>query len=177
MRPRLATAALLAAALLALALLAAGAATPQTSLSEIESEVMCPVCGTLLELADSVITYRLRYLSAPQLIPTLDLVLLDAANPHSVRFQIRELQREIAAVAADYGDGATAALVHIEVLLSRCVLDSLDDGAHGKAGKPALAEMSTQLTALAEAARGISNQLALKHFAHVADVSQATLSA
>jgi cytochrome c-type biogenesis protein CcmH len=29
------------------------AATPQTSLSEISSEVMCPVCGTLLELAES----------------------------------------------------------------------------------------------------------------------------
>jgi cytochrome c-type biogenesis protein CcmH/NrfF len=31
----------------------AGAATPQTSVSEISSEVMCPVCGTLLELAES----------------------------------------------------------------------------------------------------------------------------
>jgi cytochrome c-type biogenesis protein CcmH len=43
----------------ALALLAASlpagatAATPQTSLSEISGEVMCPVCGTLLELAES----------------------------------------------------------------------------------------------------------------------------
>ncbi len=47
---RLALGALLA--LLALAP-AAGAATPQTSLSEIEGEVMCPVCGTLLELAEA----------------------------------------------------------------------------------------------------------------------------
>jgi cytochrome c-type biogenesis protein CcmH len=31
----------------------AGAAAPQTSLSEVEGEVMCPVCGTLLELAES----------------------------------------------------------------------------------------------------------------------------
>lgn len=29
------------------------AAAPQTSLSEVEGEVMCPVCGTLLELAES----------------------------------------------------------------------------------------------------------------------------
>lgn len=46
-----------AVALLAMALLLAPAgalaATPQTSLSEISSEVMCPVCGTLLELAES----------------------------------------------------------------------------------------------------------------------------
>jgi cytochrome c-type biogenesis protein CcmH len=45
------------AVLLLLATLAsappAAAATPRTSLTEIESEVMCPVCGTLLELADS----------------------------------------------------------------------------------------------------------------------------
>jgi cytochrome c-type biogenesis protein CcmH/NrfF len=32
---------------------AASAATPQTSAGEIEAEVMCPVCGTLLELAES----------------------------------------------------------------------------------------------------------------------------
>ncbi len=46
-----------AVALLALALLAqasaAAAAQPRTSLTEIEAEVMCPVCGTLLELAES----------------------------------------------------------------------------------------------------------------------------
>lgn len=40
------------AALLVLAPIA-GAAAPQTSLSEVEGEVMCPVCGTLLELAES----------------------------------------------------------------------------------------------------------------------------
>jgi len=53
MRARAALAALLALALLAPAPLSVAAATPQTSLSEISSEVMCPVCGTLLELAES----------------------------------------------------------------------------------------------------------------------------
>jgi cytochrome c-type biogenesis protein CcmH/NrfF len=43
----------LALGLLALMPLSASAATPQTSLSEISAEVMCPVCGTLLELAES----------------------------------------------------------------------------------------------------------------------------
>jgi cytochrome c-type biogenesis protein CcmH len=51
-RARAAVALLLGLALLASAPLAA-AATPQTTLTEIESEVMCPVCGTLLELAES----------------------------------------------------------------------------------------------------------------------------
>jgi cytochrome c-type biogenesis protein CcmH/NrfF len=32
---------------------AAGAAEPRASVTEIEAEVMCPVCGTLLQLAES----------------------------------------------------------------------------------------------------------------------------
>jgi cytochrome c-type biogenesis protein CcmH/NrfF len=44
-------------ALVALAALAipmiASASQPRTTLNEIEGEVMCPICGTLLELADS----------------------------------------------------------------------------------------------------------------------------
>jgi cytochrome c-type biogenesis protein CcmH len=58
-RPRLALAVWLgmAAALLAVGAPGAQAAAPQprpqTSLSEISAEVMCPVCGTLLELAES----------------------------------------------------------------------------------------------------------------------------
>jgi cytochrome c-type biogenesis protein CcmH len=45
-----------ALSLLLLVVVAAGpasAAAPRTSLSEIEAEVMCPVCGTLLQLSES----------------------------------------------------------------------------------------------------------------------------
>jgi cytochrome c-type biogenesis protein CcmH len=45
-----------AAVALAVALVAPGtvaAAVPQTTANDIEDEVMCPICGTLLELADS----------------------------------------------------------------------------------------------------------------------------
>jgi cytochrome c-type biogenesis protein CcmH len=44
-------AALLATALLAVAPAAASAQCPKTSLGDVEDEVMCPVCGTSLELA------------------------------------------------------------------------------------------------------------------------------
>ncbi|HSK48914.1 MAG TPA: cytochrome c-type biogenesis protein [Solirubrobacterales bacterium] len=43
----------LAASLLALAATAAAAPPTDSTLGEIESEVMCPVCGTLLQLAES----------------------------------------------------------------------------------------------------------------------------
>jgi cytochrome c-type biogenesis protein CcmH len=55
--------------LLALAMIAALAlapsalgATPQTSLNDVEDEVMCPICGTLLELAESPQAQRERVL-------------------------------------------------------------------------------------------------------------------
>lgn len=55
MKARAAFAAWLGVVLALTAIGAAGAkgATPQTSVGEIASEVMCPVCGTLLELAES----------------------------------------------------------------------------------------------------------------------------
>ena len=48
-------------ALLALAT-PAHAAAPQTSVTDIEDEVMCPICGTLLELAESPQAKRERAL-------------------------------------------------------------------------------------------------------------------
>jgi cytochrome c-type biogenesis protein CcmH len=46
-------------ALLAIAI-APAMATPQTSLADLEDEVMCPICGTLLELANSPQAERQR---------------------------------------------------------------------------------------------------------------------
>ncbi|MBE0612214.1 MAG: alpha-E domain-containing protein, partial [Burkholderiales bacterium] len=41
----------------------------------------------LLRLADSVVTYRTRYMARPEWLPVLDLLVLDSANPRSLRFQ------------------------------------------------------------------------------------------
>jgi uncharacterized circularly permuted ATP-grasp superfamily protein/uncharacterized alpha-E superfamily protein len=51
-----------------------------------------------LELRDSVITYRTRYLAVMQCAPALDLILADEGNPRGLAFQLvaaRELLREI----------------------------------------------------------------------------------
>jgi uncharacterized circularly permuted ATP-grasp superfamily protein/uncharacterized alpha-E superfamily protein len=45
----------------------------------------------LLELADSYMTYRARYVSTPRLVPVLDLLLVDETNPRSVAFQLNAL--------------------------------------------------------------------------------------
>jgi len=45
----------------------------------------------LLEVADSLLTYRARYLSTLQVAPVVDLLLTDTSNPRSVAFQVEAL--------------------------------------------------------------------------------------
>lgn len=47
--------------------------------------------ATLLNICDSTLTYRSRYLSTLQPAPVADLILTDATNPTSVLFQVRQL--------------------------------------------------------------------------------------
>jgi uncharacterized alpha-E superfamily protein len=49
----------------------------------------------LLEIADSSITYRSRYLTSMQVDLVLDLLLLDEANPRSVAYQLVRLREHI----------------------------------------------------------------------------------
>ena len=53
----------------------------------------------LLELGDSYMTYRSRYLMTPLTAPVLDLLLLDETNPRGVAFQLRELDDHFRQVA------------------------------------------------------------------------------
>jgi len=59
----------------------------------------------LLDLTDSQITYRSRYLLGASLQPVLDLVMLDPYNPRSVAFQVERLDAEIAALPSLSDDG------------------------------------------------------------------------
>ena len=52
----------------------------------------------LLDLIDSQITYRSRYLTGVALAPVRDMVLLDPFNPRSVAFQVIALNDHIAAL-------------------------------------------------------------------------------
>jgi uncharacterized circularly permuted ATP-grasp superfamily protein/uncharacterized alpha-E superfamily protein len=49
----------------------------------------------VLEIADSAMTYRSRYLNVFQVAPTIDLLLLDSTNPRSVAFQIAAILRHV----------------------------------------------------------------------------------
>ncbi len=49
----------------------------------------------LLEVADSLMTYRARYLSSLQVAPVVDLLLTDSTNPRSLLFQVERLRSHI----------------------------------------------------------------------------------
>ncbi|SFF87727.1 Uncharacterized conserved protein, circularly permuted ATPgrasp superfamily [Novosphingobium sp. CF614] len=54
--------------------------------------------GVLLDLCDSQIIYRSRYLTAPMANPVRDLVLLDPDNPRALKFQVAEVVSHLSAL-------------------------------------------------------------------------------
>ena len=61
--------------------------------------------SALLDLCDSQIVYRSRYLTGPMRVPVLDLVLLDPHNPRSLKFQIARIAEHLAELPALVEDG------------------------------------------------------------------------
>ncbi len=62
----------------------------RTGLADVSTETRA-VLEALLEVCDSIMTYRARYRSAFQTAPVLDLLLMDASNPKSLAFQFNQL--------------------------------------------------------------------------------------
>jgi uncharacterized circularly permuted ATP-grasp superfamily protein/uncharacterized alpha-E superfamily protein len=60
---------------------------------------------TLLELCDSRITYRQRYVMVAARAPVIDLTVLDPSNPRSVAFQFEEIESHLAAMPHMRPDG------------------------------------------------------------------------
>ena len=59
----------------------------------------------LLDLIDSQISYRARYMTGLALVPVRDLVALDAYNPRSLAFQIERIREHLAALPSLRDDG------------------------------------------------------------------------
>jgi uncharacterized circularly permuted ATP-grasp superfamily protein/uncharacterized alpha-E superfamily protein len=79
-----------------------------------ESRTEGSVLEALLEIADSTMTYRRRYLSTLQAAPVLDLLLADETNPRSLAFQLVALAESIDRLPRDPaipGRGAEQRLV------------------------------------------------------------------
>jgi uncharacterized alpha-E superfamily protein len=115
-----------------------------------------------LELCDSTLTYRARYLAAVQPAPVLDLVLADPSNPRALGFQLAAVAERLAEIGED-GDSlaATAALLAARPqALVEEVLVSPDRDA-------AAAGLPDALFALEEEIGALSDGVARRYVSHV----------
>ncbi|MGE8333803.1 circularly permuted type 2 ATP-grasp protein [Pseudomonas laurylsulfatiphila] len=131
----------------------------------------------LLELGNSSITYRSRYLAVAQLVPVLDLLLLDEQNPHAVLFQLKLVTRTLKRLNDDFGVPRETVLPQLVERLARFDLGCLENPLFGDASvRAAIEGLAALLQEIADASGQVSDRLALRHFAHVDDVSQRTVS-
>jgi uncharacterized circularly permuted ATP-grasp superfamily protein/uncharacterized alpha-E superfamily protein len=86
----------------------------------------------LLDLADSQITYRARYLVGLAMTPVLDMVMLDPFNTRSLAFQVVTLREHLAALPSLVDDGMLEEPDRILIILATQVetqeADRLDAG-------------------------------------------------
>ena len=122
----------------------------------------------LLEYGDSTVTYRSRYLVAPEWLPVLDLLLRDEVNPRSIAFQVKGLAEYVAKLELSHGRFASDVLAPAHNALRN--LDTLDLNPESEA----LADVLVQLQ---RAAHAVSDELTLKFFSHAASRSVLSLVA
>ncbi len=60
-----------------------------------------PLLESVLQTADSIMTYRIRYLATFQAAPVLDLLLIDESNPRSVGYQLRSIEEHLEELPRD----------------------------------------------------------------------------
>jgi uncharacterized circularly permuted ATP-grasp superfamily protein/uncharacterized alpha-E superfamily protein len=120
----------------------------------------------LLEIADSSMTYRNRYLGTLEPAPLIDLLLTDETNPRSVAYQFAALAGHVEALPRDASSpelsGERRAV--LEAVAAVRLADVHDLAAAGQAGdRPALAAL---LELLAAAATEFSESLTHRYLVH-----------
>ncbi|MEO6363454.1 MAG: circularly permuted type 2 ATP-grasp protein [Caldimonas sp.] len=122
----------------------------------------------LLDLADSSITYRSRYLAAPEWLPVLDMVVREEANPRSLAFQAKGLADFIGRLEATHGGfaGETFAAAHAGLR------------ALGPADlHPESERLAAVIVELQAAAYAVSDAVSMKFFSHAVPRSMLSLAA
>jgi uncharacterized alpha-E superfamily protein len=125
---------------------ATGAAPGGTALATDEPRLL----EMLLEIADSSMTYRNRYLGVLEAAPVIDLLVIDETNPRSIGFQIAALDAHAAALPHDEASPvlsperrssmAALAAVRLADVTALSVVD-------GEEGRPALTRLLSRLEA------------------------------
>ncbi len=143
-------------------------ATMCTTVSVAMNEGRTHELDWLLDLADSSVTYRSRYLAAPEWLPVLDMVIRDEANPRSLAFQVKGLADYIERIEASHGRFAGETLAPAHAALRALKPADLDPESEG------LAQLIAQLQ---RAAYAVSDDISMKFFSHAVPRSVLSLAA
>jgi len=120
----------------------------------------------LLEVANSIVTFRARYRRAPELLPVLHLVVFDESNPHAVAFQLAELPRLLEDTAAELGGAVPGAdFKPLAVALRADPLAGFEPES-GAALERACTDLAALLVRVRRAAFGLSDELQRRFFTH-----------
>ena len=122
----------------------------------------------LLELGDSSMTYRTRYLSTVQLHAVLDLLLADDTNPRSVAFQVARLAEHIRALPHDLESAMVSRDQYlITAIESEIKLADLIQLCRLPGGEKTRDELSALLIKLEQQSFELSDELARRYFSHI----------
>jgi len=103
--------------------------------------------STLLDLADSQISYRQRYLTGMARVPVVDLVALDPGNPRALAYQTRAIVEHLAALPVLADDGMAEPQQALATALHAVVTTAQAATLHADT----LGEVERRLAALSEA--------------------------
>ena len=118
----------------------------------------------VLELSDSIITYRARYRAQPEWLPVLDLLLLDETNPRSIVFQLNGIIGTLGKVTEAQGAGGLDVLAPLKAELT-----ALDPGVDLKHGNALLSDL---LSRIGQASAALSEQIGVQFFSYTANGRQ-----
>jgi uncharacterized alpha-E superfamily protein len=118
----------------------------------------------VLELSDSIITYRARYRAQPEWLPVLDLLLLDETNPRSIVFQLNGIIGTLGKVTQAQGAGGLDLLVPLKAELT-----ALDPGVDLNHGNALLSDL---LSRIGQASAALSEQIGVQFFSYTANGRQ-----
>ncbi|HWS58690.1 MAG TPA: alpha-E domain-containing protein, partial [Actinotalea sp.] len=135
-----------------------GATLVRTRVDEVDAYVL----ESLLIAHESSITYRRRHTSRPDVANLLDLVLVDAANPRSLAYQVHRLREDLAAVPASTSTDTRDRLVQDLVEL----VSEVDVRAAGAAIDGRRERLAELLESLRWRLRAVSDEVAAVHFVH-----------
>jgi len=129
------------------------------------------VLDWILDLSDSLITYRTRYRRVPDWPTLIDLLLFDGRNPRAMLFQVRRLAKHVELLPG----GSLGHLIRELDAIARVVPAETDDELREIASQDR--DAAPLLAACQTLSERLSDALTLRYFSHVYDTQHATVNA